>query len=107
IAMHHFHASNNFFVPSSVTAGVKAMNVNVDTNGNPSAVPASGKTDTRIVKHSWGAYLLPHLEQSAIFNAYNIARDWRDKPNSTAVVTVINSLVCPSAPPASGRIDSV
>src|SRR5262245_50928020 len=39
IAMHNFHASNNFFVPSSITAGIKEMNVNVDTNGNPIAVP--------------------------------------------------------------------
>ena len=105
IALQTFHESRGFFPPGGVTAGIKQLNINCDANGNPIAAPSSG-TNSQLVLHSWGPFLLPFLEQTAIANAYNFSTDWRDTRNSTAIGTTINSLICPSAPPASSRLDT-
>jgi prepilin-type N-terminal cleavage/methylation domain-containing protein/prepilin-type processing-associated H-X9-DG protein len=105
IALQAFHESHNFFPPGGVTAGIKQLNINCDANGNPIPAPTSG-TDSRLTLHSWGPFLLPYLEQTALANAYNFASDWRDTRNSTSIRTVVGSLICPSAPPADGRLDS-
>ena len=40
--------------------------------------------------------LLPQMEQSATYNAYNFSVSWRTGANITVAATQINSLLCPS-----------
>ncbi len=40
--------------------------------------------------------ILPHLEQSNVYNSINFDFSYQDPPNLTAMYTVINGFVCPS-----------
>ena len=49
---------------------------------------------------TWVA-LLPQMEQSALYNAYNFSKIWRNYSNVTVAATALNVLTCPSDPTAS------
>ena len=46
----------------------------------------------------WGAFLLPYLEQSNVFNQINFNLDVGDPSNSTIISTPLNAFICPSDP---------
>lgn len=96
LSLHNFESSNNFFPPSAIksTGNQPSMNINVDSNGAP--LP---KGRERVSMYMF-AFLLPYMEQTAIFNAYNMKLDVRDPINSTVIATQINTLLCPSSPSA-------
>src|SRR5262249_46030279 len=48
--------------------------------------------------HGLGTYLLPYLEQEALFRQYDWTFSWFDPPNLTAVNTQLSIWQCPSAP---------
>jgi prepilin-type processing-associated H-X9-DG protein len=50
--------------------------------------------------------LVPYLEQTTVFNAYNLSYSWNELPNSTAVITRIATLNCPSTPKPD-RLDGI
>ncbi len=66
------------------------MNINVNASG--SIVPKGQRVSGYVF-----TYILPYMEQVNLYNAYNIQRDFRTKQNSTAVGTLIPSLLCPSS----------
>jgi prepilin-type N-terminal cleavage/methylation domain-containing protein/prepilin-type processing-associated H-X9-DG protein len=81
IAMHNYHSTRNTFPPGR-------LNTYVAGNG-----------------HCWGAYaqMMPQLELQNLFNAMNFSinpdPDYTTSTaaaNSTAALTVLNSLLCPS-----------
>ena len=49
-------------------------------------------------RHSWFAMILPNIEQAAVYNAMNFSVAVGGAINSTAALTAINSLMCPSDP---------
>jgi prepilin-type N-terminal cleavage/methylation domain-containing protein len=61
---------------------------------------------TRIPDHSCIAYILPYMEQGALFSQYNFDKHWHDDPAGVAVTnrklarTPIPTLRCPSTPEA-------
>lgn len=57
------------------------------------------------IQHGWGTYLLPYVEQQALYDAYNFSKDFRDPVNQPVVKTYLQVFVCPSAPIAN-RIDT-
>ncbi len=48
---------------------------------------------------SWTTLVLPFVEQSALYNSYNVAQPFSAPVNTTLVGTQLNFMVCPSAPP--------
>jgi prepilin-type N-terminal cleavage/methylation domain-containing protein/prepilin-type processing-associated H-X9-DG protein len=97
LAVQNYHSANDCFPP----AALETMRV-----GPPLVVITTDYT-------SWSyiAYMLPQMEQGAIFNAINfmLGTGQGDTPSAniakTAVTTRIGSLLCPSAP-APGNITS-
>lgn len=50
--------------------------------------------------HSWGLTILPFMEQTAIYDSYNLNLSCWDPANEAAVDTAISTYVCPSNPTA-------
>jgi prepilin-type N-terminal cleavage/methylation domain-containing protein/prepilin-type processing-associated H-X9-DG protein len=83
--------------------------------GTPRTGPCPGTNGTAATangmkKHNFIAFILPYLEQAAIYDQYDFDRDWNDRnstagktPNLTLATTVIPDLICPSAPSADER----
>ncbi|MFO0956074.1 MAG: DUF1559 domain-containing protein [Isosphaeraceae bacterium] len=69
IAMHNYHDSRGSLPPGTVGC----------CNG------------------TWQAFILPHLEQGALFNSYNFDRPRYSEPqNTTVTFSFVNTLLCPS-----------
>jgi prepilin-type N-terminal cleavage/methylation domain-containing protein/prepilin-type processing-associated H-X9-DG protein len=58
----------------------------------------------RGVEHSCWPFVLPHLEQQALFDRYRFDRNWYDLANQAVVAKQIAVLQCPSAKP--NRVDT-
>ncbi len=61
----------------------------------PTAFPGGGATP---LVNSWTPYVLPHIEQSALFDAFNFIRGWNEPDNYTVIGTRIDVFLCPSTP---------
>jgi len=68
-------------------------------------VEYSGPTSGAIA-HGPGIFLLAYIEQQNLANQLHYNLDWKDPANATAIATVVKTFVCPSAPSASGRLDT-
>ena len=66
------------------------MNINVDANGK--ILPNGQRASSYVFTH-----ILPYMEQAGLYNSYNIKLDFRRGDNSTAVATLIGTLLCPSS----------
>jgi len=53
-------------------------------------------------EHNYVAYLLPFLEENAIYDQIDFSRDFSDPANRPAFRHDIGALLCPSAPPRAG-----
>jgi prepilin-type N-terminal cleavage/methylation domain-containing protein/prepilin-type processing-associated H-X9-DG protein len=49
-------------------------------------------------RHSWFAMILPNIEQTVLYNAMNFSVGVGGRINSTAALTPINALMCPTDP---------
>ena len=63
-------------------------------NGN---FPANIRSSTGF-RLGWVLWLLPHLEQTGVYNQYNYDLGWNSLPNSTAMGNPLGTFICPSAP---------
>jgi prepilin-type N-terminal cleavage/methylation domain-containing protein/prepilin-type processing-associated H-X9-DG protein len=62
-------------------------------NGNPAGTPCSGQHE-----HSILIAMLPYIEQSQVYNAFNFMIHYQTVPNSTAQIAGVSSMWCPSDP---------
>jgi prepilin-type N-terminal cleavage/methylation domain-containing protein/prepilin-type processing-associated H-X9-DG protein len=53
--------------------------------------------DGTLYNHGWMTFILPYVEQTTIYNTYNMTANWYDLVNQTAVNTAINVYQCPAA----------
>ena len=67
--------------------------------GEQQTFPANIRSSTGY-RLGWVLWLLPHLEQTPIYNQYNYDLGWNSPPNSTACNTPLATFICPSAPSA-------
>ncbi|MER3414826.1 MAG: prepilin-type cleavage/methylation domain-containing protein [Gemmataceae bacterium] len=82
LAMHNFAGNNgNALPPASITRRFPQLGVQVDG-----------------IWHGWGLFILPYIEQEALYKAYNFNADFRDPVNRPVVTTQIKTYQCPSAP---------
>jgi prepilin-type N-terminal cleavage/methylation domain-containing protein/prepilin-type processing-associated H-X9-DG protein len=50
------------------------------------------------VSHAWSTFLLPYLEQSALYNQYDFNKTLYNNPNSAVIQTPLAVFQCPSTP---------
>ncbi|HEY1272127.1 MAG TPA: DUF1559 domain-containing protein [Gemmataceae bacterium] len=81
LALHQFEANRGAFPPGAVFGPFPEANINTDA-----------------VHGSW-PFLLPYLEQPALFNAYRWDVDFFNLANQPTVATPLKILQCPSAEP--------
>jgi prepilin-type N-terminal cleavage/methylation domain-containing protein len=55
-------------------------------------------SDLRNGRHSGLVYLLPYLEQQALYSRYDFNLTWRDPPNLAVAQTRVPVFLCPSGP---------
>ena len=92
LGLHNFESSQGFFPPSGIrgTGYVQQININVAPGGG--ILPSGQRASSYVFTH-----ILPYMEQTNLSNSYNIKIDFRSKVNSTAIATLIPSLLCPSS----------
>jgi prepilin-type N-terminal cleavage/methylation domain-containing protein/prepilin-type processing-associated H-X9-DG protein len=83
IALHNFHDTRNE-LPASTRP-----------NGLTTLPRISGLT-----------LMMNYIEQTQVYNAFNLEIPWPQPANATAVLTRVGTLVCPSAPEP-GRLDGI
>ena len=69
LALHNYHDAHGCFPPGMVVPGLE---------------------------HTWQAQLLPMLDESAVYNAYNLDLKWADPGNGTAIGQIVAQMLCPS-----------
>jgi len=63
----------------------------------PGAVGPNGGSFGQLKSHGLGSYLLPYLEQGALFQQYRWDVSWYDPPNQPVVTSQLKVWQCPSA----------
>jgi prepilin-type processing-associated H-X9-DG protein len=76
LAMHNYASANDCLPPALIA----------DADGRP--------------MHSWRVAILPYMEASPTYNAYNFNVPWDSPLNATAIATMPNVYHCPSLPEA-------
>jgi prepilin-type N-terminal cleavage/methylation domain-containing protein/prepilin-type processing-associated H-X9-DG protein len=95
LAVANYHSINDCFPPGAL---------------NTYTTVDQGLSPTNYTSWSWIAFMLPHMEQVALYNAINFAlgagqRDgYAGQIAKTVVGTRINSLICPSSPLPTGNV---
>src|SRR5205823_5002456 len=66
-------------------------------------LPTSQNIGASLPRHGWPTFVLPYLEQEALFRKYNFTQNWFDPANVPVSSTALKVFACPSA--ASARLD--
>ena len=90
VALHNFEGVNKRFPPSCVIA---------DPHANGSAFGISYGDDSRVGPSgfAWGTLILPYLEQSSLYNQFNLKEACWSPGNAAAARTKVPAFLCPSA----------
>ncbi|WP_435008557.1 DUF1559 domain-containing protein [Tundrisphaera lichenicola] len=103
LASHNFEGTRNFFAPTWAIREEFLGGANLLPADNPNYIPPCPKQlgdvcDYPYNIHAWVPLIMPFIEQSALSNSYNLSVAFASMPNSTAIGTQLNFMVCPSAP---------
>ncbi len=95
LALHNFESARKFFPPARVDAapGYPVVEFNIPA-------PATGA-----IQHGPGLFILPYIEQTTLYNAYNLQQTWSGTANAAVIKTQIAAFICPSTPD-SDRLDT-
>ena len=92
LGLHNFESSQGFFPPSGIRGSGYCQPMNINVDGSGKVLPSGQRASSYVFTH-----VLPYLEQANVYNSYNIKIDFRSGVNSTAIATLIPSLLCPSS----------
>jgi prepilin-type N-terminal cleavage/methylation domain-containing protein/prepilin-type processing-associated H-X9-DG protein len=70
------------------------------------AVRTTSTGTTQVLNHYFTSFILPFLEEQALYDRIDFQTNWNSLANRPAMSTPIAALVCPSAPPSSERASS-
>jgi prepilin-type N-terminal cleavage/methylation domain-containing protein len=96
LALHNFQTQTGYFPPGALrspatgTVGPFYQKFGVTANG---------------VNHGWAIFLLPHLEQTPLYQQYNMNMHWASPANQAARETVLPVFMCPSVPNGANRVE--
>ena len=113
LALANFELTNGYFPPgtaistANLPASLKATLIPSALNELPAWFGSDWQqfnSSVNLIQHTWTVFTLPHLEQQALYNSYNLQVPYcgsapgagSQHPNHTAISTVINTLLCPS-----------
>jgi prepilin-type N-terminal cleavage/methylation domain-containing protein/prepilin-type processing-associated H-X9-DG protein len=85
LAIHNFHGTNEFLVPTTIA---EAANV-------PATMPAVADPDGF---STWATLLLPYIEQDNLYQQWNLQWQCSRQPNPHAYQTPVKTYLCPSRP---------
>jgi prepilin-type N-terminal cleavage/methylation domain-containing protein len=69
-----------------------------DSHGALPPGVVADSSDLRNGRHSGLVFLLPHLEQQALYDRYQLGLSWKDPANRTVAQTRVAGFLCPSGP---------
>ncbi len=92
LALHNFENTYKFLPPGAISG-------DVSTDAH-----VAFRIPTR-VQHGWAVFLLPFMEQQAVYDKYDFRRDWRAIQNAEVRQTSLAVFKCPSTP-EQGRVDT-
>ncbi|WP_422925724.1 DUF1559 domain-containing protein [Singulisphaera sp. PoT] len=92
LGLHNFESANGFFPPSGIRGSGICQPMNINVNPDGTILPSGQRASSYVFTH-----ILPYMEQVNLYNSYNVKQDFRKSQNSTAVVTLIPTLLCPSS----------
>ncbi len=95
LALQNFESAYKFFPPARIDAAVGFPVIEM-------GVPAP---TTGTIQHGPGTLILPYMEQTALYNMYDIRQTWRGTLNAPTIATQIPAFICPSTPDT-GRLDT-
>jgi prepilin-type N-terminal cleavage/methylation domain-containing protein len=96
LAFHNYHSAYGFFptiVSSSTSVATRAIHAKL-------GVTVTG------VNHSWAPFLLPYVEQEALYRQYNLNANWASAANQPVIQVPLKVMSCPSVPAGTTRIFS-
>ncbi|MFN9604006.1 MAG: DUF1559 domain-containing protein [Planctomycetota bacterium] len=87
LSLHNFESAYKFFPPARVdaVAGYPVTEFNIN--------PATGT-----VAHGPGVFILPYIEQNALYQNYDLQSHWSSTRNATVIATIVPTFICPSTP---------
>ena len=86
IGLHAYHRQHNAFPPGGVEP--RAMI-------NPKTKKKYGLSGRQL---AWSAFLLPYIEQDALYRQLNMSKPFDAAENAAAAATVLSVYLCPSVP---------
>jgi prepilin-type N-terminal cleavage/methylation domain-containing protein/prepilin-type processing-associated H-X9-DG protein len=92
LGLHNFESAQGFFPPSGIRGSGMCRPMNINVGPNRQILPVGQRASSYVFTH-----ILPYFEQQSLYNSYNITLDFRRAQNSTAVGTLIGTLLCPSS----------
>jgi len=57
-------------------------------------------------RHAWGPFLLPFIEENALYEMYDMKANWYAPENAVAVATTVQKFICPSTPAPNDRLET-
>ncbi len=98
LAHHNFESARQYLPPGGISNSTAAA---VDTVRIQLGIPIT----TPRTEHGATQFLLPYVEQQALYDQYRWDRDWRAPENTLVRETQLNVMQCPSTPNRN-RLDS-
>lgn len=96
LALNGFESQNKCFPPGGLS---------IAAGGTLTPVFKKFGVNTAGVTHSWAIFILPHIEQSALFNQYSLNADSSAAVNKTVRETSVPIFLCPSVPSGAPRFN--
>ena len=90
-ALHNYASARRFFPPA-------AASTTTTSKQQLELCKRLGVTVTGL-RHAWGVFVLPFMEESNLHAKYNLGVDWSAAANQSVREAVVPAFVCPTAPP--------
>jgi prepilin-type N-terminal cleavage/methylation domain-containing protein len=89
LGLHNYSSTNGYFPPGALRSPATG---NVSTFYQKFGVTKNG------IRHSWSVFVLPYMEQDALYKQYNMNEDWASAANDAVRATPLKMWTCPSNP---------
>lgn len=94
LALHNYQTTTGFFPPGALRS---------PTSGTVSEFYRKLGVTANNVQHSWAIFILPYLEQEALYRNYDLNSHWGAPANQAVRETQLSVFLCPTVPNSSDR----
>ncbi|MBN9121289.1 MAG: DUF1559 domain-containing protein [Planctomycetes bacterium] len=89
LGLHNYQSTNGYFPPGALRS---------PNTGTVTPFYQKFGVTKNGIRHSWAVFVLPYMEQDALFKQYNMNEDWAAAANDAARATTLKMMSCPSVP---------